>query len=303
MVPSGLRTRGTVIAAEVGADSDPVEVRSATPLPSRWDVWVFGALCALCVLTTGHFFINNYLPFTPWNSDWKKGCRQCRHEWWDDFWKWRLKGLHSLREGDSAQIQTPPPGMQWEWGSSRNDTDWFGVSAELVTSVVVPNVEKHVGPVLQIGCGDSPLPRFLHDAGFTVSEHIDIVPQVIETMRLQYPSAQWPGLRFEVRDFLEHRGGGVPPPLHRFSAVVDKAGIWDWLQDEKVEALPMLLHAVREALVRPPKRGVYIIVTKQTPRELMLCLNRASEGFLVDATYPLSNRIAWAYVLLPGNDR
>merc|ERR1712228_218034 len=113
------------------------------------------------------------------------------------------------------------------------------------------------------------MPALLHKAGFHKSEHIDVAPQVIATMRNRYPASEWPGLHLETRDFLAtaDAGGGPPPPLHRFSAVIDKAGIWDWLQDEAASALPKLLTAVRDALV-PGGQGVYVIATKQTPKEL-----------------------------------
>merc|ERR1712130_1022433 len=108
----------------------------------------------------------------------------------------------------------------------------------------------------------------------------------------------WPGMRFELRDFLApaSSGGGPPPPAHRFAAVIDKAGIWDWLGHENPPALPRLLEAVREAL---SEQGLYVISTKQTPRELQKSLRRAGVKFAVDASFPLSGGLAWAYVLMP----
>merc|ERR1712054_398725 len=109
-----------------------------------------------------------------------------------------------------------------------------------------------------------------HKAGFTNAEHIDIEPRVVGAMRKRYPADRWPGVSFEVRDFLASSasGGGPPPPLNRFAAVVDKAGIWDWLVEEKPSLVPRLLSTVADALVQAPQPGAYVIATKQTPSEL-----------------------------------
>merc|ERR1712118_129188 len=121
----------------------------------------------------------------------------------------------------------------------------------------------------------------------------------VEAMRKRYPTDAWPGLQFEVRDFMANteKGGGAPPPAHRFAAVIDKAGIWDWLQDEKdwgrlqADAVPILLAAVHDALLLPPQRGVYVVATKQSPGRLSDALAAASRGagslFAVEATQPL----------------
>lgn len=204
-----------------------------------------------------------------------------------------------------SEVHRPPPGMEWEWGDRINDTDWFGASPELVNSVVKVYADPKLGPVLQVGCGDAPVPELLIEAGFPKVENIDIAPQVISMMRQKYPAKDWPGLTFKVRDFLEDPefGGGAPTPHHRFSAVIDKAGIWDWLQDEAPKNLPRLLAAAHQALVEPPKQGTYIIVTKQTPRELSDTLRLAGPvgtKFAVEASVHLGGKgIAWAYVLIP----
>merc|ERR1712151_54325 len=107
---------------------------------------------------------------------------------------------------------------------------------------------------------------------------------------------------FSVRDFLAPAdvGGGPPPPLHRFAAVIDKAGIWDWLQDEAMELLPLLLSTVRNALLDGPQKGLYIIVTKQNPAQLSKTLAQARAQFLVETSKSLGTQnIAWSYVLQP----
>ncbi len=38
-----------------------------------------------------------------------------------DFWRWRYRELSEKVTDGSHE---PPPGMQWEWGGARNDTDW-----------------------------------------------------------------------------------------------------------------------------------------------------------------------------------
>ena len=38
-----------------------------------------------------------------------------------DFWRWRYLELSEKVTDGSHE---PPPGMQWEWGGARNDTDW-----------------------------------------------------------------------------------------------------------------------------------------------------------------------------------
>lgn len=161
--------------------------------------------------------------------------------------------------------------------------------------------DSALGPLLQIGCGDSPLPELLFKAGFRLSEHIDIAPQVVATQQRRYPAAAWPGMEFAVQDFLSSEaGGGAPPPLHRFATVIDKAGIWDWLQDESPKQLPRLLAAVRDALMVGPQKGVYIIVTKQTPVQLSETLAQLRVEFLVEASRALGRKgIAWSYVLEP----
>jgi len=160
----------------------------------------------------------------------------------------------------------------------------------------------------------------MYNAGFKTIENIDISPEIVRLMSARYPSSAYPGMSFEVRDFLasSSAGGGAPLPLHRFGAVVDKAGIWDWLQDERPSALPRLLVAVRDALREKTRDedggdaepGMYIITTKQTPKRLQRTLTVAgTEGeqgglggsarFVVDATVRLTGGIAWAYILIP----
>ncbi|CAK9005256.1 unnamed protein product, partial [Durusdinium trenchii] len=195
--------------------------------------------------------------------DWREGCQQCQPSWWEDFWHWRLAELH----GGSGRQINPPTGMEWEWGNSRNYTDWYQASAEFVQDLVRPYADPTLGPVLHVGCGDAPVPEHLHAAGFPSSEHIDIAPEVIARMRDTYPAEQWPGFSFQVRDFLTQ---GAPPPKGRFCAVLDKAGIWDWLQEEAPHMLPHLLELVQQALV--PSDGVYIIATKLGPPELAALL-------------------------------
>lgn len=276
-------------------------------LPSRKEVWMQALLFFICVLVAMHFC---YHWLTQEGEYWRWGCRQCKKEWWRDFWRWRLElGTRpdlGFNESDSHGFK-PPPGMDWNWGSSKsvNDTDWWAASAELVNEVVVPHVDAGLGPVLQVGCGDSPLPAFLHKAGFVNSEHIDIEPRVVATMQERYPEASWPGVHFEERDFLAHSssGGGPPPPLHRFAAVIDKAGIWDWLLEEKPSLVPRLLSAVADALVLVPRPGAYVVATKQKPSELQATL-ADKPGFVVMASRPLLSSStlgasAWAYVLVP----
>lgn len=312
-LPRGLRLRsGTqrlLVSPVAEPDPDaPEETVLGLRGPTRREICALGVFVALSAVITCHFLFRQAVPPAPYGEAWRRGCQQCTREWWKDFWRWRLEGIkngsvvgeHAHRAGHA-----PPPGMEWEWGGATNDTDWFGASAELVNEVVLPHTDPSLGPILQIGCGDSPLPGLLHKAGLTASEHIDVAPQVVEAMRKRYPADEWPGLHFEVRDFMANakKGGGAPPPAHRFAAVIDKAGIWDWLQDEKAEALPQLLAAVHDALVPPPQRGVYVVATKQSPGLLSETLAKAARSgasFAVDATQPLgTSGIAWAYVLMP----
>jgi len=310
-LPRGLRVRAAparpLHEACQGASAEADLAAAGLRPTSRREVWALGALCAASVLMTGHFFLRRLLfPAPPAPEPWRQGCRQCRSEWWQDFWRWRLEGLAT--GGAAATRQGAPPGLEWEWAEAANDTDWYGASAELVNSVVRDYADPALGPVLQIGCGDSPVPELLHLAGFQRSEHLDVAPRVIASMRARYPAAEWPGLKFEVRDFL---AAGPPPPAHRFGAVVDKAGIWDWLQDEAPDGLPRLLAAVHRALVPGAQQGVYVLATKQAPADLAQTLARAAAvsngqgagsagAFAVEATRPLGSKgIAWAYVLSP----
>eukprot|EP00927_Polykrikos_kofoidii_P019211 TRINITY_DN18958_c0_g2_i1.p1 TRINITY_DN18958_c0_g2~~TRINITY_DN18958_c0_g2_i1.p1 ORF type:complete len:329 (-),score=54.83 TRINITY_DN18958_c0_g2_i1:107-1093(-) len=291
--------RASSSSGACGAIFGDVVSAPVRPLVKPVELWFMGIICVIGVLTTGHLYFRLAVPAQPHGESWRRGCRQCRAQWWHDFWKWRLEMMNSARAGDWVP---PPPadGVEWEWGNAVNDTDWFNASGELVTSVIAPHVP--IGSaVLHIGCGDSPLPSLLHSAGYRPVENLDISPEVIELMRTRYPAADWPGLDFEVRDFMASPtvGGGAPPPAHRFAAVVDKAGIWDWLQDEKSSATTRLLESVRTALQLEPEPGAYIIATKQTPHELQGTLMAADANFAVDMTYPLPGGIAWAYVLVP----
>mmetsp|Transcript_38185 Transcript_38185/g.105272 ORF Transcript_38185/g.105272 Transcript_38185/m.105272 type:complete len:304 (+) Transcript_38185:87-998(+) len=247
---------------------------------------VFGAFATLQLLVRSAFS----------GETWRRSCRQCRREWWDEFWTWRLNDLAAAAANGTAPVP-PDEGMEWEWGHAANDTDWFGASAELVQAVILQSVVVDGGraKLLQIGCGDSPLPELLHKAGFRNVEHLDVSPRVVEAMRLRYPAEGWPGMAFEVRDFLAdgaRRGRDA-------AAVIDKAGIWDWLQEEKPSILPRLLEAVRSELRPEPDPGVYIVVTKQSPMELQRSLQGADSNFAVDAAYKLSSDVAWAYALVP----
>ena len=109
------------------------------PLPvaaTRWEFWLLALVCLVSLCTTLHFAWNHLLP--PATATDGQGavaaastCRQCKAEWWQDFWQWRLKELQ-------GQPSDPPPGMQWEWGSSVNNTDWYESSAEFVDELVRP---------------------------------------------------------------------------------------------------------------------------------------------------------------------
>eukprot|EP00442_Polarella_glacialis_P048171 CAMPEP_0115070034 /NCGR_PEP_ID=MMETSP0227-20121206/12887_1 /TAXON_ID=89957 /ORGANISM="Polarella glacialis, Strain CCMP 1383" /LENGTH=361 /DNA_ID=CAMNT_0002456499 /DNA_START=66 /DNA_END=1148 /DNA_ORIENTATION=- len=307
-MPRGLRIRSATKTKQPGSqeldeESSAIPVLKARNMPGQrwahWELYVLAVLAFLGAGVTMHFVFRQLFPWVPpppsaqvRDDSWRRGCKQCGSAWWNEFWKWRLEGEALVKQG--GKVQEPPPGMDWEWQASGNDTDWYGASAELIDSVVRTFADPGLGPVLQIGCGDSPIPELLHRAGFPKSEHIDIAPEVIDAMKLRYPVAEWPGLAFQVRDFMSR---GAPPPRRRFSAVLDKAGIWDWLQDESPGGLPILLSAVRNALVPAPLQGVYVIATKQTPAELSDTLRKIDQGpnaFHVEATRPLgSSGIAW----------
>lgn len=260
-------------------------------MPGPFELCFMGVLLVICLLIMVRLWIVMPGP----SESWRENCRQCNKEWWTDFWRWRLE-TEDRSSGELLE-RVPPRGMEWEWAASGKDTDWWGASAELVDSVLLPNVEPGRGPVLHIGCGDSPMPEALHRSGFR-AENVDVAPQVVSTLRARYPAADWPGLLFEVRDFL---AAGAPRPAHRFAAVVDKAGIWDWLVEEAPHLLPRLLAAVREALVVESPGGVYVVATKQMPLELQRSLTQAAADFVVDSTQQLQSGagIAWAYVLTP----
>jgi len=295
-LPRGMRVRGSRSKRSEDEDVQPRDGNAKThwksQLPSGQELGVLLAFCALCAIM---FTLIMLRPSAP-QQDAHAGCRQCKQEWWQEFWSWRLHGLQTR----TAHLEQAPPGMEWEWADSENDTDWFGVSAELVDQVVAQFADAADGPVLHVGCGDSPMPELLYKAGFTSSVHIDIAPQIISLLRQRYPPAQWPGMEFVVRDFLApaEAGGGPPPPLHRFAAVIDKAGIWDWLQDEAPSELPRLMERVRDALRTGQRPGAYIIVTKQTPLELSDTLAQVRAEFTVEASRPLGSKgVAWSYVL------
>lgn len=325
----GLRSRlapQEPLPCETPEEAEAVAAR----LPKRREVCVFGVVFVCSIFTTG-YFLRAASPSTAADVEmWRWNCRQCKQEWWRDFWRWRLEADSSGHNPGDLKPQPPPPGMDWEWGDARNDTDWWGASREIVDKVVLVHVDASTGPVLQVGCGDSPFAALLHEAGYRNSENLDVAPQVIEAVQRRYPASTYPGLQFELRDFM---GSGPPPPLHRFAAVIDKAGIWDWLQEEKPTALPRLLSAVRDALIQTPKPGVYIIATKQTPSEFQETLTSAQQmrsappssaneavadawadtaAFAVEATRPLGAEEtgalrtfdggvvkAWVYVLIP----
>lgn len=218
---------------------------------------------------------------------WKHGCKQCASSWWDNFWHWRLSP-----EGLKEQ---PPYGMAWEWRKdatlSGNYTDWWGASMDL-TKLLMTKLDPN-GHILQIGCGDSPVVEFLYKSGFRNIHSVDISPQVVSLMQLRYPSKQWPGLSFESIDFLED-----PKSQKDFSTVIDKAGIWDWLQEEKPSELERLLSNVRQALLPVPgedsNRKRYVIMTKQSPEGVRGKI--AGSGFVVDVAKSMQGG-AWTYVL------
>eukprot|EP00929_Paragymnodinium_shiwhaense_P003135 TRINITY_DN103553_c0_g1_i1.p1 TRINITY_DN103553_c0_g1~~TRINITY_DN103553_c0_g1_i1.p1 ORF type:complete len:306 (+),score=43.56 TRINITY_DN103553_c0_g1_i1:48-965(+) len=294
---AGIRERA--VSGRKGEDaSTPAAIPTVSKL-NRWDVGAFTLSIVAGVACFVHLYFRWLIPAQPHNESWRKGCRQCRQDWWDEFWHWRLKELE-----DPAEDSPPPEGHTWEWGNATVHTDWFNASSEVVDLAVKPYVPAGE-PVLQIGCGDSPIASLLYQAGFLHIENIDISPHIVNLMRKRYPEAEYPGMTFDVRDFLARAsvGGGPPPPLHRFAAVIDKAGIWDWLQDERHSALPRLMASVRDALIErradDDEPGMYIITTKQTPRDLQRSLMEVNMGFAVDATIPLTGGIAWAYILVP----
>lgn len=300
-LPQGLRIRPSPAAESHSADAESPRGGfggpNLTPQPlaaRRWEFIALALVCCVSALCTLHFAWTRLLPAP--QPDWRQGCQQCQPSWWQDFWHWRFQQL-AAHGGDPRDA--PPPGMQWEWGaqSDANDTDWYQASEEFVQDLVRPYADPSLGPVLQLGCGDAPVPEHLHRAGFPLSEHLDIVPEVIQRMRQKYPVEQWPGFTFLVRDFLSQ---GAPRPLGRFCAVLDKAGIWDWLQEEAPQMLPSLLALVRQALPPAPEEGVYIIATKLSPPALAETLAEAGGnlGFHVEKSLRLGDAgVAWGYVL------
>eukprot|EP00439_Symbiodinium_sp_Y106_P025452 s5316_g3.t1 len=302
-LPQGLRMR---VGEPETPDEEALSPKTKLdPLPmaaTRWEFWLLALVCLVSLCTTLHFTWNHLLsPATVADGQGGQGeaaaaastCRQCKAEWWQDFWQWRFKELQ-------GQPSDPPAGMQWEWGNSMKNTDWYQSSEEFVDELVRPYADPGLGPVLHLGCGDAPVPELLLRAGFAASTHIDVASQVIEVMRSRYPAKDWPGLDFQLRDFLK----SGPPADARYCAVLDKAGIWDWLQEEAPQMLPHLLRLVRQALVPPPAESVYVIATKQTPAELAETLaivhNREALDFHVEATRRLGNAgVAWGYVLSP----
>eukprot|EP00434_Breviolum_minutum_P022573 symbB.v1.2.019918.t1/scaffold1650.1/size135921/7 len=285
-LPQGLRMRpggasdpfgasaplGSAEANEPLGDAEsPVSRRAQLlrqPLAARrCEFMCLALLCVISALCTLHFSWTRLLATQP--ADWRQDCQQCQKTWWQDFWRWRYLEL-SEKVADGSH--EPPPGMQWEWGGARNDTDWYQASEEFVQELVRPYADPSLGPVLHVGCGDAPVPEHLHRAGFPVSVHLDVAKEVIDVMKRKYPAEEWPGFTFLVRDFL---GQGAPAPLGGFCAVLDKAGIWDWLQEEAPQMLPMLLRLVRQALPPPPAEGVYILATKLSPVALAHTLEMA----------------------------
>jgi len=298
-LPQGIRIRRPGKSAEFEPDEEEKK-RSHSTAPGllRQDAVILTLFCLAGLLVTGFAWVRRSEGAAELAEHPK--CKQCQPGWWETFWHWRLEGI--ANRGPSAHSQAPPEGMEWEWDHNGSDTDWFGVSPEFVEKVVSEWADPKQGPILHVGCGDSPMPGLLYKAGFHEAEHIDIAPQVIEAMQKKYPEATWPGMHFAVRDFLEPgANGGPPPPLNRFAAVIDKAGIWDWLQDEAMQYVPLLLAKVRSALLlEETRKGVYIIVTKQNPAQLSDTLARIRAPFSVETSRALgTSNIAWSYVLEP----
>jgi len=207
-LPQGLRMR---VGEPETPDEEALSPKTKLdPLPmaaTRWEFWLLALVCLVSLCTTLHFTWNHLLsPATVADGQGEAAaaaastCRQCKAEWWQDFWQWRLKELQ-------GQPSDPPAGMQWEWGNSMNNTDWYQSSEEFVDELVRPYADPGLGPVLHLGCGDAPVPELLLRAGFAASTHIDVASQVIEVMRSRYPAKDWPGLDFQLRDFLKSGAG------------------------------------------------------------------------------------------------
>lgn len=305
-LPSGLRVRkpGKQKSGANHRDDEEEEPSMASILmPSRTEVVSFLAFAAACVLILNHVIMRRQKDALTeaMEAAHPASCKQCQPGWWEEFWRWRLEGIAKQESGQGVS-QTAPHGMEWEWAENGTDTDWYGVSAEFVDKVVSNYADPELGPILHVGCGDSPMPGLLYKAGFVQAEHIDIAPQIVSTLKERYAADAFPGMTFAVRDFLApaEAGGGPPPPLNRFAAVIDKAGIWDWLQDEALEHVPLLLSMVRDALLLGPQKGVYIIVTKQNPSQFSDSLAHVRAQFSVETTQRLgAKNIAWSYVLEP----
>ena len=194
-LPQGLRMR---VGEQETRDEEAVSPSATKLAPqpvaaTRWEFWLLALVCLVSFCTTLHFTWNHLLAGPTREVGTGTGgpsgppCRQCKAEWWQDFWQWRLQELEG--QGRSE----PPRGMQWEWGDSANNTDWYQSSAEFVDELVRPFADPGLGPVLHLGCGDAPVPELLLRAGFPNSMHIDIAPQVIEVMRRRYPVKEFPG--------------------------------------------------------------------------------------------------------------
>lgn len=295
-LPQGLRVRRPGKPAESEADDRKVPPSKRKLLLQ--DAAVLSIFSIACLMVLGFAWLRR-AEGTAFEQPAHPKCKQCQPGWWESFWRWRLEGIAA--QGQGTHNQAAPEGMDWEWSHNGSDTDWFGVSPEFVEKVVSVYADPSQGPILHVGCGDSPMPELLYKAGFRRAEHIDIAPQIVSVMQQRYPNTTYPGMSFAVRDFLEPgTGGGPPPPLHRFAAVIDKAGIWDWLQDEAKEHLPLLMDKVRSALMTQPQKGVYIIVTKQNPAQLSDTLSQVRAQFIVETSKPLgSSNLAWSYVLEP----
>ncbi|EON63083.1 hypothetical protein W97_02310 [Coniosporium apollinis CBS 100218] len=141
-------------------------------------------------------------------------------------------------------------------------------------STIRPFLDKHLPParsnprILQLGCGNSALPKDLHNHGYTNQVSIDFSSTVVSTMRTKHPDMDW-----QVMDVKELRFSA-----NHFDAAVDNAAL-DAMLHESLPDLPAevkrSLHAHIDEIGRVLKPGgKWLYITWRQPHSIRPLLQR-----------------------------
>ncbi|CAK9025420.1 Proteasome subunit beta type-6 (Differentiation-associated proteasome subunit 1) (DAPS-1), partial [Durusdinium trenchii] len=153
------------------------------------------------------------------------------------------------------------------------ETDWL-VDFDQLRPHVEALVARKDAEILHIGCGTSPLPAALHQAGYRAVTCVDFCEQVVDDMRHKHASLGFDWVTMDCRSM-----DGLPSSC--FDVVLDKA-LYDCVacSERSAAGIGALLGEVHRVL---KKNGLYLVVSAGTPGTRLPYFERSEHAWaLVD---------------------